>query len=180
MKKKFKKQLEQTKIYLIIVIVTWILSIIFGVSSYTISTLIATKATSANVDVNVVAAGLLIAQAILSVISVVITIIGIVFGIKLAILSNEVRKLFTKMVYETSLKHQIEQANLVKLLAYSRTIERLFIFNLLGILSGPILLIINLFFTRNALMSSKNVLDLIDDEPKQKESSTTETVSNQA
>ncbi|MFV8468031.1 hypothetical protein ACNQ17_02385 [Mycoplasma sp. Sp48II] len=176
MKKNFKRQLEKTKTYLIIVIITWFLSIILAVSSYSISTLMVMKA--ANNDASVISTGMIIAQSILSVFSFASSIVGIVFGIKLAILSNDVRKLFTKMVYETSLKHQIEQANLVKLLAYSRTIERLFIFNLLGILSGPILLIINLFFTKNALMSSKNVLDLIDDESEQKVTNSTEAVSN--
>ncbi|MFV8474905.1 hypothetical protein ACNQ13_02815 [Mycoplasma sp. VS428] len=176
MKKNFKRQLEKTKTYLIIVIITWFLSIILAVSSYSISTLMVMKA--ANTDGTVISTGMIIAQSILSIFSLASSIVGIVFGIKLAILSNDVRKLFTKMVYETSLKHQIEQANLVKLLAYSRTIERLFIFNLLGILSGPILLIINLFFTKNALMSSKNVLDLIDDESEQKVTNSTEAVSN--
>ncbi|MFV8418270.1 hypothetical protein ACNQ21_02085 [Mycoplasma sp. VS299A] len=176
MKKNFKRQLEKTKTYLIIVIITWFLSIILAVSSYSISTLMVMKA--ANNDASVISTGMIIAQSILSVFSFASSIVGIVFGIKLAILSNDVRKFFTKMVYETSLKHQIEQANLVKLLAYSRTIERLFIFNLLGILSGPILLIINLFFTKNALMSSKNVLDLIDDESEQKVTNSTEAVSN--
>ncbi|MFV8475501.1 hypothetical protein [Mycoplasma sp. Z663] len=176
MKKNFKRQLQKTKTYLIIVIIAWFISIIFAVSSYSISTLMVMKA--ANNDASVISTGMIIAQSILSVFSFASSIVGIVFGIKLAILSNDVRKLFTKMVYETSLKHQIEQANLVKLLAYSRTIERLFIFNLLGILSGPILLIINLFFTKNALMSSKNVLDLIDDESEQKVTNSTEAVSN--
>ncbi|MFV8516061.1 hypothetical protein [Mycoplasma sp. Z244B] len=176
MKNNFKRQLEKTKTYLIIVIIAWFLSIIFAVSSYSISTLMVMK--TANNDASVISTGMIIAQSILSIFSFVSSIIGIVFGIKLAILSNDVRKLFTKMVYETSLRRQIEQANLVKLLAYSRTIERLFIFNLIGILSGPVLLIINLFFTRNALMSSKNVLDLIDDEPEQQVSDTTEVVSN--
>ncbi|MFV8435174.1 hypothetical protein ACNQ2I_02195 [Mycoplasma sp. Z355B] len=176
MKKNFKRQLEKTKTYLIIVIITWFLSIILAVSSYSISTLMVMKA--ANTDGTVISTGMIIAQSILSIFSLASSIVGIVFGIKLAILSNDVRKLFTKMVYETSLKRQIEQANLVKLLAYSRTIERLFIFNLLGILSGPILLIINLFFTKNALMSSKNVLDLIDDESEQKVTNSTEAVSN--
>ncbi|MFV8500038.1 hypothetical protein ACNQ1M_03035 [Mycoplasma sp. VS424B] len=176
MKNNFKRQLEKTKTYLIIVIIAWFLSIIFAVSSYSISTLMVMK--TATNDASVISTGMIIAQSILSIFSFVSSIIGIVFGIKLAVLSNDVRKLFTKMVYETSLRRQIEQANLVKLLAYSRTIERLFIFNLIGILSGPILLIINLFFTRNALMSSKNVLDLIDDEPEQQVSDTTEVVSN--
>ncbi|MFV8414210.1 hypothetical protein ACNQ2B_02080 [Mycoplasma sp. Z707] len=176
MKKNFKRQLEKTKTYLIIVIITWFLSIILAFSSYSISTLMVMKA--ANTDGTVISTGMIIAQSILSIFSLASSIVGIVFGIKLAILSNDVRKLFTKMVYETSLKRQIEQANLVKLLAYSRTIERLFIFNLLGILSGPILLIINLFFTKNALMSSKNVLDLIDDESEQKVTNSTEAVSN--
>ncbi|WP_416756307.1 hypothetical protein ACM0IS_00370 [Mycoplasma aquilae ATCC BAA-1896] len=176
MKNNFKRQLEKTKTYLIIVIIAWFLSIIFAVSSYSISTLMVMK--TATNDASVISTGMIIAQSILSIFSFVSSIIGIVFGIKLAVLSNDVRKLFTKMVYETSFRRQIEQANLVKLLAYSRTIERLFIFNLIGILSGPVLLIINLFFTRNALMSSKNVLDLIDDEPEQQVSDTTEVVSN--
>ncbi|MFV8468055.1 hypothetical protein ACNQ1X_00595 [Mycoplasma sp. SK341A] len=176
MKKNFKRQLEKTKTYLIIVIIAWFLSIIFAVSSYSISTLMVMKAT--NNDASVISTGMIIAQSILSVFSFASSIVGIVFGIKLAILSNDVRKLFTKMVYETSLKRQIEQANLVKLLAYSRTIERLFIFNLLGILSGPVLLIINLFFTKNALMSSRNILALLDDETEQQVSDTTEVVSN--
>ncbi|MFV8470765.1 hypothetical protein ACNQ1N_00860 [Mycoplasma sp. HF11B] len=176
MKKNFKRQLQKTKTYLIIVIITWFLSIILAVSSYSISTLMVMKA--ANTDGTVISTGMIIAQSILSIFSLASSIVGIVFGIKLAILSNDVRKLFTKMVYETSLKRQIEQANLVKLLAYSRTIERLFIFNLLGILSGPILLIINLFFTKNALMSSKNILALVDDESEQQVTNSTEAVSN--
>ncbi|MFV8476400.1 hypothetical protein [Mycoplasma sp. BRA290] len=176
MKKNFKTQLEKTKTYLIIVIIAWFLSIIFAVSSYSISALMVMKAT--NNDASVISTGMIIAQSILSVFSFASSIVGIVFGIKLAILSNDVRKLFTKMVYETSLKRQIEQANLVKLLAYSRTIERLFIFNLLGILSGPVLLIINLFFTKNALMSSRNILALLDDETEQQVSDTTEVASN--
>ncbi|WP_416738584.1 hypothetical protein ACM0L0_00305 [Mycoplasma sp. 005V] len=158
MKEKFLNQLEQAKTYLVIVFVTWIVSIVLGLISYILS---AVASVTLQLYPNASIIGYRVTTAIFSILTIASVIIGLVYGIKLIMLSNDTKKLFTKMVYETSVQNTIAQPDLIKLLAYSRTIERLFIFNLIGFLSGPILLIINCFFTRNAITSAKNVLDLL-------------------
>ncbi|MHA0272486.1 hypothetical protein ACXYFN_00375 [Mycoplasma sp. 48589B] len=171
MKSRLIKSLKESQTYLIVTLICLVITLILSLVMYSlnISTMIKLGLSTSNNITNSsgteteIPTSNLITTGILGIFAFVTSIVMIVFAIKLATTSYKTYKMFNELLWETTTKVQLSQPDLVKLTALSNELNRLFIFNLIGIITGPVLLIVNVFFTRTAIRHLNEASSLLVD-----------------
>ncbi|WP_458835526.1 hypothetical protein [Mycoplasma sp. BRA285] len=171
MKSRLIKSLKDSQTYLIVTLICLVITLILSLVMYSlnISTMIklglstSSNSTNSSGTETEIPTSNLITTGILGIFAFVTSIVMIVFAIKLATTSYKTHKMFNELLWETTTKVQLSQPDLVKLTALSNELNRLFIFNLIGIITGPVLLIVNVFFTRTAIRHLNEASSLLVD-----------------
>ncbi|MHA3838511.1 hypothetical protein [Mycoplasma sp. VS1572C] len=171
MKSKLIKSLKDSQTYLIVTLICLVITLILSLVMYSlnISTMVklglstSSNSTNSSGTETEISTSNLITTGILGIFAFVTSIVMIVFAIKLATTSYKTYKMFNELLWETTTKVQLSQPDLVKLTALSNELNRLFIFNLIGIITGPVLLIVNVFFTRTAIRHLNEASSLLVD-----------------
>ncbi|MHA3786009.1 hypothetical protein [Mycoplasma sp. Z244C] len=171
MKSKLIKSLKDSQTYLIVTLICLVITLILSLVMYSlnISTMVklglstSSNSTNSSGTETEISTSNLITTGILGIFAFVTSIVMIVFAIKLATTSYKTHKMSNELLWETTTKVQLSQPDLVKLTALSNELNRLFIFNLIGIITGPVLLIVNVFFTRTAIRHLNEASSLLVD-----------------